>query len=456
MFKVEDFKGKKAGILGFGRSGRECAELLKRNGFQVFISEEKTLPVSSKIKGVPMESGGHTDRVLECDFIIKSPGISAYNPIIKKIKKRGIKIFSELEVAAAFLPKDRKIFAITGTNGKTTSTEMLGQILKMHCKDEKKKRKVFVVGNIGAPLSAVADKVPSGSLIVLEVSSYQLEDSGYFKPDYAAILNITPDHLVHHGGFDRYLSAKRRIFKDQAPKDYLVINGGDSNCVKFAKNAKSVLLAFSSAPDHKIKVDVFYDGDEMVFATGEHIKPPKAAMGTHNVENAMAAALMAFAAGVNVKNVQKAFNSFAAIEHRIELFAQRGGIKYFNDSKATNVDSTLVALKAMPENAKRIWLILGGRDKGAPYSPLEPYLKLRAKTVLIGEAAPIIYKQLAGKVFCVNKGDIPTAVSYISAKAKRGDIVLLSPACASFDQFKDYEERGRFFKKTVLNALSSK
>ena len=449
MFSPKIFKGKKACVLGMGKSGISCARLLKRQGFNVLISDSRVMPVPTGLEGIETETGGHSAAVFDCDFFIKSPGIAPHNPVIKKIKRLKKPIFSELETACAFIPKNCKIFAITGTNGKTTTTVMLSEIMKAYCLNEAKGRKLYTVGNIGKPFSSVADKIEPRSIIVIEVSSYQLEDSTYFKPYVSALLNITPDHEEHHGSLKKYIAAKGKIFKHQTKECAFIANGADCQCVQFMNKAKCRVFAFSSTPRHSVKVDVFYDGDEMIFADGYHIKPPKLAIGIHNIENAMAASLMAFAAGIKAKDVQDGFNTFNCLEHRIELFCEYKGIKCYNDSKATNIDSTVTALKALQSNNK-IWIILGGRGKGSPYKPLIPYLSRYCKhAVLIGEDAKNIKQQLSGRFPATETKTLKKAVEYIFTKAEKGDIMLLSPACASFDQFKNFEQRGEIFKQIV-------
>lgn len=449
MFSPKKFKGKKACVLGMGKSGISCARLLKRQGFDVLISESGVMPVPTGLEGIETETGGHTEAVFKCDFAVKSPGISPRHPVLAKLRKLKKPVFSELETACAFIPKNCKIFAITGTNGKTTTTVMLSEIMKAHCLSEKKNRKVYTVGNIGKPFSSVADSIEPGSIVVIEVSSYQLEDSTYFKPYVSALLNITPDHEEHHGSLTKYIAAKGKIFKDQTPNCSFISNGADGRCVKFMKKAPCKVLAFSSTPRHSVKVDAFYDGDEMIFSDGYHIKPPKLMIGIHNIENAMAASLMAFAAKVKQKDVQTGFNTFNCPEHRIEFFCEYKGIKCYNDSKATNIDSTLTALKTL-QSENKIWIILGGRGKGAPYKPLLPFLNRFCKhAVLIGEDSKNIKQQLSGRFPATEKGDLQNAVEYIFSKAQKGDILLLSPACASFDQFKDFEHRGQVFKQIV-------
>ncbi|MDR0646246.1 MAG: UDP-N-acetylmuramoyl-L-alanine--D-glutamate ligase [Elusimicrobiota bacterium] len=453
MFDPKKFKNKKACVLGAGKSGIAVAKLLKRRGFKILLSEETYAETPSSLKGVEIETGGHSSKIFECDFMVKSPGISHNHKIIKRFKKLGKPIFSELEIALAFAPKNIKVFAITGTNGKTTTTNMLAAIMRQYVKSEGKGRKVYMTGNVGKPLSEVADKIKAGSIIVVEVSSYQLEDSSYFRPDVSAVLNITPDHLEHHGSLKNYINAKSKIFKSQAGAQTFVTNGSDTICVRELKEAKCKVLTFSSSPKHSGRSDIFYDGDEMIFACGHRIRPPSALLGVHNVENAMAAALMSLAGGVPAVAIQRAFNKFNALEHRIEFFAEYKGIKCYNDSKSTNVDSTAIALKSL-QSANKIWLILGGRDKGFPYNPLIPLLKKHCKeAVLIGEATQNIKRALNGHCRLADKGDIYNAVKYIFEKAAVGDILLLSPACASFDQFKNFEERGEKFKDAVYEYI---
>ena len=444
-------KYKKACVIGIGRSGRAVASLLHRQGYQVLISEEAFIEHVDSFKlpvAIAVETGGHTKAVFESDFIVKSPGILPTSPVLAECKKRKIPVFSELETALAFAPKHLAVFAVTGTNGKTTTTSLLGEILDEHCQREGRGRQTFVSGNIGTPVSTVVEQLRPEDFLVIEVSSYQLEDSTYFRPRYACILNVTPDHLDHHGGMKNYIKAKAKICKNQREKDVLVVNGADAACAEISEKAKSQLLAFSTHPNHLLKTDVFFDGDELIFSEGQQLRPPQL-KGIHNVENAMAASLMAFAAGVDTQTVQAVFDRFQAMEHRIEQFAHHHGVIYVNDSKATNVDSTVTALKSF-DKSRNIWLILGGRDKGASYTPLIALLKEHCKRVLaIGEAMEKIESELAKDFPVVRCWDLPRAVDYAFENASNGDIVLLSPACSSFDQFKDFEHRGRVFKQLV-------
>ena len=455
MFKPEKFTGKKACVLGLGRSGRQAAALLIRRGFDVLVSEEHLLPDVPAL-GLPpqaeVETGGHSEKVFACGFIVKSPGILPNSPVLKEARRRKIPVFSELEVALAFVPKGVAVLAVSGTNGKTTTTALLGEILKEYCARLAPRKRVFVAGNIGAPVSACADELKKGDFLALEVSSYQLEDSTFFRPKVACLLNITPDHLEHHGGMDGYIKAKARLFKNQRSNDFAVLNGGDEHCAALAGGLKASLSAFSAKPSHTLKTDVFFDGDEIIFSAGYHIKPPKL-KGIHNVENAMAAALCALAVDVPAPIIQTVFDRFEAMEHRIEPFAYHRGVVYVNDSKATNLDSTVIALKSF-DKTPHIWLILGGRDKGASYEILLPYLKAYCKEVFsVGECMDKIERELKGEFPVTRCGTLERAVEEAFAKAKKGDIVLLSPACASVDQFKDFEERGRVFKKLVTDRV---
>ena len=449
MFKPALFEHKKIGVLGIGRSGRAAAGLLAQHGFEVLVSEESSpahLPPFSS--GIEVETGGHSEKLFACACLIKSPGIFPKHPALLKAKALKIPVFSELEVALAFLPKKVTIFAVTGTNGKTTTTTLLGEILKERARRENKGRQVFVCGNIGTPVSECVDQIKAGDDLVIEVSSYQLEDSTFFRPHIACLLNITPDHLDHHGGMKNYIKAKAKIFKNQRANDFLILNGADGISAQFVPSIKSRVLAFSTQPKHLLRTDVFFDGDELVFREGYLFKPPQL-KGIHNVENAMSAALMALAGGAQACDVQEVFRRFKAMEHRIEQFAYHKGVTYVNDSKATNLDSTVTALKSF-EPVKNIWLILGGRDKGASYEVLLPYLRTYCARVLsIGESMDKIEKELHGGFPITRCETLENAVKEAMAKAKSGDIVLLSPACSSFDQFKDFEQRGTVFKQLV-------
>ncbi len=451
MFNLADFKGKKVSVLGGGKSGQAVAQLLALHGCEVLISDEGMVQLAVPSARITVENGGHTEQVFLADFIVKSPGIFPKSAVLFKARELRVPVFSELEVALSFLPKNVRVLAVTGTNGKTTTTALLGEILKQKLTRENSTRKVWVCGNIGNPVSTCIPHVQEGDELVIEVSSYQLEDSTYFHPQIVGLLNVTPDHLDHHGGMKNYIAAKARLFRDQTPQDTAVLNGADAICAQLTDQIPGRLWVFSAQPKHWLKTDVFYDGDELIFSQGYQIRPPRL-KGIHNVENAMAAALMAFADGASEQDVQHAFDAFEAIEHRIETVTEHRGITYINDSKATNLDSTITALKSF-EKRQNIWLILGGRDKGASYEQLLPYLKDYCKCVLsIGECMDKIERELHGDFPLVRCNTLDKAVEFAATHATGGEIVLLSPACASFDQFKNFEERGTKFKELV-NAL---
>jgi UDP-N-acetylmuramoylalanine--D-glutamate ligase len=395
-------KGLRVGILGAGRSGVAAAKLLHRLRAMVLLSDKEPVRVPLP-KGISVETGKHSDRLLHCDLIIRSPGIPDHHPILQKARKKKIPIWSELELASRY-SRAKHVVAITGTNGKTTTTTLVGEFFKAT------KQPTFVTGNIGKPLSDVALKTTPKSTIVLEVSSYQLENIQTFHPTISAILNITPDHLEHHGTMKAYADAKARIFENQTPKDVCLLNADD---------------------------DWF-----------RHRWPLRTNLpGPHNVENVLASIAMALVGGVPLSMIRQVLARFRGVEHRLELVRTLRGVRYINDSKATNVDSTRVALASFSEP---LIIILGGQGKGAPYTPLKPFIKKQVKQMLlIGEDSPKIGMELKGVAPMEKDGDLVKAVARASRLAAPGDVVLLSPACASFDQYHNYEERGRHFKALV-------
>ena len=452
MFNPEKFKNKSALVIGAGKSGVACANLLAANGFKVLLSECKPLKdVKNGLKGlsrtVKLETGGHTNRAFACAFAVKSPGLARSSQVMRTLKKRGVPVFSEVDAALAF-SRTKNFLAVTGTNGKTTTTALLGEIMGLALK--KTGGRAFICGNVGIPASALAQKARANDFIVMELSSYQLEDSSYLSPAVSCVLNVTPDHLDHHGGMGAYVKAKEKIFKFQGKDDFCVLNYEDPRCRAFFGLCGAKALYFSSARRGG-KLNAYSEAGALVFrAAGVtcRIKPP-ALPGAHNLENAMCAGLMALAAGVKPETLKKVFARFKGVEHRLETARALNGVAFINDSKATNVDSTMVALKALGRT-KNIHLILGGLDKGTPYSPLKPLLRKYVKEILtIGSAAGKIEKELAGVCPLRLAKTLKTAIRTARACAARGDLVLLSPACASFDQFSDYEDRGRKFKELV-------
>ena len=400
------------------------------------------------------EGGGHSDRLLACSFIVKSPGLKPDLPILAKLAEKKIPVYSELEIALAF-SKAKGVVAITGTNGKSTTTALTLEIFKAGLP---RGRKAILGGNIGIPISTTAPKAKATDALIIECSSYQLEDSSHFEPRASAILNITADHLDHHGSMEAYLAAKAKVFREQGPGDACVFNADDPITYKMSRDCPSERLYFGAKAPH---VHAWEEAGKLHFELPRWKKEvklvPPGLPGRHNLENAMAAGLLGFARGLKPAAVQKAFRSFKGVEHRLEECGSVRGVRCVNDSKATNVDSTLVALKAFEPAGKKLLLILGGLHKGFPYAPLKPWIEKTVKGIFtIGSAARRIDEDLSGLVPIFPCGDLATAVDAALRVAAKGDVLLLSPACASFDQFSDFEDRGRRFKDLVKAAAKAR
>jgi UDP-N-acetylmuramoylalanine--D-glutamate ligase len=452
-------KGKQAGVLGLGRSGQSVAKLLLRKGFKVLGSDSRPkADLAAALKGLPKavkwEWSGHSERLLKCAFVVKSPGLKPDLPILKTLAEKGIPVYSELEVALAYSPA-KAVVAVTGTNGKSTTTQLTWEIFKAGLP---RGRKAILGGNIGIPISTAAPASKKGDTIVLEASSYQLEDSASFEPRASAILNITADHLDHHGSMAAYVAAKAKVFREQGPGDACVFNADDPIVYKLSRECPSERLYFGAKGP---QVHAWEEGGKLRVklpgAKKESAFVPPRLPGRHNLENAMAAALLALARGIKPAAIQKAFKAFKGVEHRIEACGEVRGVRCVNDSKATNVDSTMVALKAFEPEGKKLLLILGGLHKGSPYAPLKPLIDKSVKGILtIGSAARRIEEDLSGLVPILPCGDLATAVDTALRVGQKGDILLLSPACASFDQFRDFEDRGRRFKELVAAAAKAR
>ena len=445
MFDPENFKNRKALVIGAGKSGVACANLLAARGFSVLLSDEKPeAELKERLKAladaVDVEAGGHSRAAFACGFAVKSPGMAHAHPLIKALKEKKIPVFSEIEIALAFSRAGR-LLAVTGTNGKTTTTTLLGEIMAAALKP---RGRALVCGNVGIPAAQIAPKARPGDAVVMEVSSYQLEDSSGLKPDAACVLNVTPDHLDHHGGMAAYVKAKKKVFSSQDKSACCVFNYEDKLCRAMARRCPSQVLFFSSRRAGG-RLAAWTAGGKLHFKTGVGttiaVKPP-ALPGAHNLENALCAGLMALHCGAPAAALKKVFSSFRGVEHRIEPAGAVRGVAFVNDSKGTNVDSTVVALKALGAR-KNIWLILGGQGKGLPYAPLIPLIRKSVKGVLT------IGAELAGAAPVISAGTMETACREVLQLADRGDLALFSPACASFDQFKDFEDRGRKFKAFV-------
>jgi len=393
--------------------------------------------------GMTVETGGHGERTFRGqDLIVVSPGVPYDAPQLVQARLQGEPVIGEIELAAENLVGS--IIAITGSNGKTTTTTLVGEILAAAGV------KTLVGGNIGTPAISLVERATPETITVLEVSSFQLETIKTFRPKVAVILNITPDHLDRHRTFDAYVNAKARIFENQQGSDFAVLNEDDETCLKLADVVKAPLFWFSRKKE--VGQGAFVSEGRILFrdAHGEAeimLLSEIPLKGAHNVDNVLAAVCTAALMGCRPDQIRKAVANFKAVEHRIEYVATINGVEYFNDSKATNVDATIKAVESFPKN---IHLILGGKDKGTPYTVLRDLLRERVKRVYtIGAAAAKIEAEIQGSTEVVHAETLENAIKRAHAVAQPGDVVLLAPACASFDQFKSYEHRGRLFKEVV-------
>jgi UDP-N-acetylmuramoylalanine--D-glutamate ligase len=446
-----ELKGKKVLVVGLGKSGLAAALFLRRHGAQVTVSDVRSAEALAKDipalldEGIMVEAGGHGLLTFRRqDLIVVSPGVPLDTPELTQARNFGRPIIGELELAARFLRG--KTLAITGSNGKTTTTTLVGEIL------EAAGFNTLVGGNIGVPVVALIDESTPETWSVLEVSSFQLESTEQFHPEIAVVLNITPDHLDRHGTFENYARAKERIFAAQTRDDFLVLNADNVRAAQAAPRAHSRVYWFSL--DRTVPQGAWVEAGHVVYrsskdAATERILPLTGIplKGEHNVENVLAAVCAARLAGAPADAIRRAIEMFKAVEHRLEFVTTVNGVEFFNDSKATNVDATAKAVAAF--NAP-IHLILGGKDKNSDYTQLSPLLRQHVRAIYtIGSAAAKIESQLRGVVSLHSCETLDKAVTAAASAAHPGDVVLLAPACSSFDQFESYEHRGRIFKELV-------
>ncbi|MDR3703965.1 MAG: UDP-N-acetylmuramoyl-L-alanine--D-glutamate ligase, partial [Candidatus Sulfopaludibacter sp.] len=396
-------------------------------------------------EGIMVEAGGHGLLTFRRqDLIVVSPGVPLDTPELAQVKSFGLPVIGELELAARFLKG--KTVAITGSNGKTTTTALLGNIL------QEAGRPTLVGGNIGVPVVALIDESTDETWSVLEVSSFQLESTQQFHPNIAVILNITPDHLDRHGTFENYALAKERIFAAQDEHDFVVLNADNARAAAAAARSTAAVYWFSL--EHPVQQGAWVQEGHVVYrvakgAATESVMPLSEIplKGEHNVENVLAAVCAARLALAPVDAIRRAVASFKAVEHRLEYVATLNGVEFYNDSKATNVDATAKAIAAFSSG---IHLILGGKDKNSDYTQLAELLRARVRAVYtIGSAAAKIESHLRGVVTIQSCETLDRAVSAAASAAHPGEVVLLAPACSSFDQFESYEHRGRVFKELV-------
>jgi UDP-N-acetylmuramoylalanine--D-glutamate ligase len=446
-----ELKGKKVLVVGLGKSGLAAALFLRRRGAQVTVSDIRSAEALAKDipalleEGINVEAGGHGLLTFRRqDLIVVSPGVPLDTPELVQVRSFGLPIIGEVELAARFTKG--KTLAITGSNGKTTTTTLVGEILKAAGLP------TLVGGNIGVPVISLVDDTTDDTWSVLEVSSFQLESTQQFHPQIAVILNITPDHLDRHGTFENYALAKERIFAAQDENDFVVLNADNARAA--AASSRSAAKVYWFSIEHPVPRGAWVEAGEIVFRMAKdgsietvmplHSIPLK---GEHNVENVLAAVAASRLAGAPPDVVRRAVENFKAVEHRLEYVATINGVEFYNDSKATNVDATAKAIAAFSTG---IHLILGGKDKNSDYTMLSDLLRAHVKAVYtIGSAAEKIESHLRGVVSIHSCETLERAVTTAAAAAHPGEVVLLAPACSSFDQFESYEHRGRIFKELV-------
>ncbi|HLR06675.1 MAG TPA: UDP-N-acetylmuramoyl-L-alanine--D-glutamate ligase [Pyrinomonadaceae bacterium] len=463
-----EIAGRKVLVIGAARSGIASARFLAQRGATVALNDQKPLAewpaeaLALKTEGVGHVAGEPPSWLLDqIDLVVVSPGVPTRAIPIRYADRRGAEVIGEIELASRFLRG--RIVAITGTNGKTTTTTLIGKML------EDAGMNVQVGGNIGKALISMIESSSDDGWNVVEVSSFQLETIVDFHPTVAAALNITPNHMDRYESLMDYAAAKHNIFRNQTPGDVAILNADDDLVSAWAGGLRAHVTLFSVKKE--LEDGLFLRGRDLIcrqrgrapFLTaqsgGERVLVTRDEMqlrGAHNVENVLAAMAAGLACGAPPESLRETVRHFRPVEHRLEEVAEINGVRFFNDSKATSVDATMKALEAFANDAGKIVLILGGRGKRAPYAPLAPLVREQVRRmILIGEDAPVIEKELNGAAPFERASDMSDAVARAFAAAKPGDVVLLAPACASFDMFETFEHRGRVFKNEVLNLKSS-
>lgn len=445
-----DFKGKKIVVIGMGKTGIATAKFLGERGARVTVTDEKPREQwesdYGRIAGEKwLEVGIYSAGILKgADLVVPSPGVPPANEILSAALRERIPVISEIELAYRFLKVP--LVAVTGTNGKTTTTTLLGEIFKRSGK------KVSVGGNIGNPLIEFAGSGQKDDFVIAEISSFQLQWIRQFRPFVAILLNVTRDHVNYHGSFDEYRRIKAAIFSNQQKDDFAVFNAEDPSQAAMARASRAQVAWFSSAKE--LQRGIYLSGNTMIFKTvsGAEEEYPLGMIkmpGLHNVENVMAAVMAARFCGCERESVIAAVADFTGLPHRIEFAGEKRGVRFYDDSKGTNVGSVVRALATFSEP---VILLLGGRDKEGDFDTLQPLLKDKAKKVILfGEARERIESLIGSTVPSEKKLTLGEAVESAYKNARAGDVVLLSPGCASFDEFKNYKERGNYFKEVVRN-----
>jgi UDP-N-acetylmuramoylalanine--D-glutamate ligase len=446
-----DIKGKKISVIGAIRSGTGAAKLIKRQGGIPFVSDsgnsEKVLESVKTLDAdkIEYETGSHSDRIYDCGMMVVSPGVPLDSPVVLKAQEKNIKLISEVELASFYFKG--KVVAITGTNGKTTTTSLVAHIFNTCGK------KTYAAGNIGTAFSEITINSKNDEFAALEVSSFQIDLTDQFKPDVAMLLNITPDHLNRYeNSFQKYIESKMRLFRNMDEKNSVILNMDDEVIMNNLPLLKSSVYYFSlnkdvengcSVDDNKI---IFRKKGKVEFEFSTRLLFIK---GEHNIANCMAAIIAAKIYGFDNECIAEGLRTFRGVEHRLEFVREIGGVKYINDSKATNVESVWYALRSFEQP---VFLILGGQDVGNDYNKIKDLVQENVKKIYaIGSSSDKVFNFFHSLVKVEVKQTLEDVVTTANSEARSGDIVLLSPACKSFDMFTSYEHRGEVFKKAVLN-----
>lgn len=440
-------QGKKILVVGLGKSGLAAAEFLHARGARVTANDaqpEEKIAVALRLKeqGIKLVAGSHPTSLFEnADLIVASPGVPLALECFQNAKAIGVPIISEIELAARFLRG--RLIGITGSNGKTTTTTLLGEVLQQAGLPTQ------VGGNIGTPLISLVETSRDDGFTVIELSSFQLEAVESLHLFAAVLLNITPDHLDRYDSMEAYAAAKANIFRNQTPEDLAVLNADDERVAAMPTKAHKTFFSCK----RELDAGLFLRGDEVIARANdvERVLISRSEIGirgAHNLENVMATLAVGLACGAAPDAMRASIRNFKGVEHRLEFVAEINGVKFYNDSKATNVDSTIKALEAFD---KGVIVILGGKDKGGDYAPLVPLVQSRCEhVILIGAAADKIATALQNAKPLHRATTLPNAVQLGRELANAGEVVLLAPACASFDMFDNYEHRGRVFKEAVM------
>jgi UDP-N-acetylmuramoylalanine--D-glutamate ligase len=454
-----ELDGKKVLVIGAGRSGVASARFLASRGALVVLNDRKEFidwsneALALKGEGIVKLLAGDVPSWLldQIELVVVSPGVPTKGIPVRYAERAGAEVIGEVELAWRFLRG--RVVGITGTNGKTTTTTLVGELLKDAGIPTQ------VGGNIGTPLVSLVESSREDGWTVVELSSYQLETIKEFRPTVALVLNLMPDHMDRYETFADYGAAKHRIFRNQTSADVAILNADDPLVSTWASGLEAHVTMFSTA--RELDEGLFLRGRELVARTwsGERVLMTRDEMqlkGVHNVQNVLAALAAGLACGAGPDSMRETVRRFAPVEHRLERVAEVGGVTFYNDSKATNVDAAVKAVEAFSEEPGRIVLILGGRGKNAPYAPLAPLIRRKARAlVTLGEDAERIEAELKEFAPTSRAEDMTDAVRKAYSEAEPGDVVLLAPACASFDMFTSFEHRGRVFKEEVLGLTNS-